>query len=83
MHNITKLLILPKPETQFPTEVLLNSYPRYNSDNAKGAVKDEIQGLLQRSLFEFVDQRNVPSDANVLGGRFVLAIKQPGTSTER
>lgn len=61
----------------------MKSDPRYNSYNAKEVVKVKIQGLLQRGAFEFVDKRNVPSDANLIGGRFIFAIKQPRTSIEQ
>lgn len=53
MHNITKLRMHPNQKK--PTEVKLDS--RYNWDNAKGALKDEIQGLLQSGIFESVDRQ--------------------------
>lgn len=36
----------------------------------------------EKTHIQFVDHRNVQLYANVLGGLFILAIKQPGTCTE-
>jgi hypothetical protein len=46
------------------------------------AKKKEIQGLLERGSFQVVEKSSIPSKDNVLGGRFVLALKHEGTSRE-
>jgi hypothetical protein len=42
----------------------------------------EIQGLLDRGTFEIVEKGMIPDGANILGGRFVLALKDEGTEQE-
>lgn len=63
----------PKQKPNFPQEY----YPSQTDDiirkMKKGVVKDEINGLMQRDDFEFIDQRNLQSDANVLVKRLKLA----------
>lgn len=84
--TITKLKVasnIADPEPKYLTEVVLKSYLRYTSTPAKDAINAEVQGLLQRNSFAFVKQDKLPQDANILGGRFILAIKQPGTQNER
>lgn len=57
MQNISKLSITPEPETRFHMDALLKSAPRYNLDDAKVVVKDEIQVLLRRGTFELFDEQ--------------------------
>ena len=45
--------------------------------------KKEIQGLIERGAFKIVPKESVPHGANLLKGRFVLAIKDPGTKDQR
>jgi Reverse transcriptase (RNA-dependent DNA polymerase) len=55
-------------------------YPRVEKfDNAK---RKEIQGLIDRGTWKVVTQDSVSNDANILGGRFVLSIKDEGTENE-
>jgi hypothetical protein len=42
----------------------------------------EIQGLLDRGTFEIVEKGMIPDGANILGGRFVLALKDEGIEHE-
>lgn len=44
------------------------------------AKENEIAGLLRRDAFKIVLREYVLPIANVLGGRFVLTIKNPGTN---
>ena len=39
------------------------------------AKRNEMKGLLERGTFSIILREEVPKDANVLPGRFVLAIK--------
>lgn len=42
----------------------------------------ELAGLADRGVYEVVCREDIPVDANVLGGRFVLAIKNADTQKE-
>lgn len=41
----------------------------------KAAIKKEVLGLVERGTFDIFFMEEVPDNANVLSGRFVLAIK--------
>ena len=45
--------------------------------------KQEMKDLINRGAFKIVDRSEVPEDANVLHGRFVLAIKEPETPQQK
>ena len=57
------------------TEVLHPTDPRCHSVEMSAAKKIEIKGLLDRGAFRIMLKEDLPKDANVLPGRFVLAIK--------
>ncbi len=57
--------------------------PRTSSAKMKAAIAKEITGLLDRGTFKIILRDEVPKGANVVGGRFVLAIKEEGTEDER
>jgi hypothetical protein len=62
------------------TEIIKPGDPRAAKfDNAK---RKEVQGLIDRGTWKVVTKDSVSKDANVLGGRFVLAIKHEGTEKE-
>ena len=42
-------------------------------------MRKEIEGLLENGTFKIVIREEVPNNSNILGGRFVLAIKNPNT----
>ena len=67
----------------YATEVLLKSDPRYHNNKSQDAISDEISGLLERQAFAFVHESEIPENANVLGGRMIMAIKNPDTELER
>jgi hypothetical protein len=46
------------------------------------AKRKEIQGLIDRGTWRVVAKEKVSHNANILGGRFVLAIKDEGTDKE-
>lgn len=62
------------------TEVIQSHDPR--SAYFKDAIQKEIGGLEKRNTWKVVPKATLPPDANILGGRFVLAIKNGGTSQE-
>lgn len=59
----------------FATEVVQPKDPRATSSEMLAARQAEIKNLLKRGTFKVVLTEDVPKDANVLPGRFVLAIK--------
>ena len=65
------------------TETLGFRDPRQYSPAFEEAKRVELEGLIQRKAFTVVDKRDVPRDANILGSRFVLAVKEPGTPQEK
>eukprot|EP00171_Calliarthron_tuberculosum_P023746 IDg23746t1 len=54
------------------TEIVDAKDPRATSKEISDAKKKEIRGLLERGTFKLILHEEVPSDANVLPGRFVL-----------
>lgn len=79
-----KRLKIPKqPETQYPSEIFLKSDPRYTSKASNHAIDDEIKGILLHNFIAFVNKKKICRKANFVGRRFILAVKQPGTTSER
>lgn len=65
------------------TQVITKGDPWANSYKMLQDKKGEIQRLLRRGRFKVVLQEKVPHDANILGGRFFLAIKNTDTQEQR
>jgi hypothetical protein len=64
----------------FITEIIKPVDPRTEKfDEAK---RKEIQGLIDRGTWRVVAKEEVSDNANILGKRFVLAIKDGGTDKE-
>lgn len=59
----------------YPTEVVLKSDPRSKNRELSEIIKEEVRGLSDRGTFKVTLHEEVPTDSNVLPGRFVLAIK--------
>ena len=57
------------------TEILTPAEARTNSRKMSEAKREEISNLLKRGTFRVVLHEDIPKDANVLPGRFVLSIK--------
>lgn len=71
-----------RPPGIYLTEVLepgdgRETLPEFNAAKAK-----ELEGLAHRGVFEVVLKDDIPSNANILGGRFVLSIKNKDTNEE-
>ena len=66
----------------FLIEVILPGDVRAKDPRFREAREREIRGLLERGTWKVVLKENVPKDANIIGGRFVLAIKDEGTKKE-
>lgn len=60
-----------------PVEVLKRFDPRIKSTKCKDAIKDEISVVMEREASEYIENSKSPPPASILGGRFLLAIKQP------
>lgn len=86
--NISSLLRRLSPfNSQLPpsvliTEVLTPNDPHSTSGDFDQAIADEIVGLLNKREFRVVVKQEIGEGANILGGRFVLAIKNKGTDKE-
>ena len=63
------------PDMSYPTEVIHPSDSRARTPEMAQAIEKEVRGLFNRGTFEIIGKEDVPTDANILPGRFVLAIK--------
>ena len=70
----------PPPCDILLTEVVSPKDPR--ASQFADAKRKEIQGLIDRGTWKVVLKDELPDDANILKGRFVLAIKDGGTDKE-
>lgn len=59
----------------FLTEIVKNSNPRATSSEMVEAIEKEVTGLINAGTFLVILREGIPSDANILPGRFVLVIK--------
>lgn len=66
----------------FVTEVLKPGDSRAESKQFDVAKQKEVNGLKLRGTFCPVNLKDIPKDANIVGGRFVLTIKNKGTDRE-
>ena len=65
------------------TEVIDSTNPISMSERFQKAKEQEVEVLNSRGTWEIVKKSDVPTGANVLGGRFVLALKNVGTENEQ
>lgn len=70
------------PPGIFVTEVLHPADSRGRRGLFDEAKAKELAGLAERGVNEIVCEEEVSADANILGGRFVLAIKNLDTKDE-
>lgn len=61
------------------TEVIPFGDKRNNDTRFLPAKRKELEGLLKRGTWKVVCSEDIPPDANVIGGRFVLCIKNAET----
>lgn len=66
----------------YPSDILLKSDFRYTSKVSKNSIDDEIKGLFHGNTFSFVYKKKFSSEADVLGGIFILKVEQRGTDHE-
>lgn len=70
------------PPGVFVTETLHPADPRERSGMFDQAKALELAGLAERGTYEIVFKEDFPENANILGGRFVHAIKNLNTEEE-
>lgn len=70
-------------QKEIPIRDITKFWPTIQLWQSKNSIKKEIQGLLKRNSFAFVHKKDIKNDTNILIGRFILAIKQPGADNER
>lgn len=68
MEKLDSYYLASSLEHQYTTEIITQSDPRLNSKANKEAVRDGINGLLEKAPFKFVKHRKIPTNSNVLGG---------------
>lgn len=73
--------MLPEFDTNI-TKPLNASDPKAASPEFRKAMTDEVDGLKKRGTWKVTFKRDLPSDPNILGGRFVLTLKNVGTGNE-
>ena len=56
---------------------------RSQTVQCKETICREVEGLLERGVFERVKKKDVPPNANILTTRMVLAVKDIGTANEK
>jgi hypothetical protein len=74
-----------KDEADVPvyvTEAVENKDPRSNGHEFSAAKQKELLGLLERGTFKVVLREEIPKNAPVMKGRFVLVIKNRETDQE-
>jgi Reverse transcriptase (RNA-dependent DNA polymerase) len=65
------------------TEIIGPNDPRAVCPEMQREKLAEMKGLLAKGVFEIVVREEIPPGSNTLGGRYVLAWKDPGTDNER
>lgn len=79
LHTVLDGSMQPDPAAQEPlillTETLSPGDPRCRSSFFRAAIDNEIAGLNARQTWTVVPDSSPPPNANILGSRFVLAIK--------
>lgn len=62
------------------TEILHPRDPRVKSSEATAAKKKEIESLIKRGTWTVVVEEDIPDDANIMTGHFVITIKNVETN---
>lgn len=58
------------------TKVLDDGDPSGNNEAFEKVKGKEIYGIMSTVNFEIVEERSVPTDTNIFGGRFTLSVKK-------
>lgn len=70
------------PSPAYITTIIPNGDPQVKTARFQAAAHKEVSGLNERGTFSHVKAKDIPSDANVIGGRFVFTLKHVGTPNE-
>lgn len=70
------------PFDVFVVRLLTPSEPRAQEPDFDTAKRIEVDGLIKRKIWRIVNSDDIPNDANVVGGRFILSLKNVGTPDE-
>lgn len=70
-------------QVNLPVEILKPSIARTKAQKCKHAKNNKIYSLSGKGSFQYVERNQLPRHAIILGRRFLLPIKQPGTDSER
>lgn len=68
-------------DDEFITEIIQSKDPRSHTPEMQETEQDEIINLIKRGTFKVILKKEVPPDANILPGRFVLALKSTVVGT--
>ena len=75
LRNSIQYFESPKDDDIYMTEIIPNQDVRAKSHEMTEAKRQEIKNLLKRGTFKVLLREDIPRNANVLPGRFVLAFK--------
>ena len=75
VKNCLRYFGSPDEDEVYLTEIISKGDNRANSKEMTKAKRQEIMSLLERGTFKVILREEIPKDANVLPGRFVLALK--------
>ena len=75
VRNCIRYFGSPEDEEVYRTEIISRSDPRANSREMESARRQEIKNLLERGTFKVILKEDIPKDANILPGRFLLSLK--------
>lgn len=67
----------------FTVKILNPTDDRAQHEDLKKEKSDEVHGITRRKIWVWVLESDVPSDANILGGRFILTLKNYETPQEK
>ena len=75
LWNSLRFFESPKDDDVYMTDIIPNRNVRARFDEMTEAKRQDIMNRLERGTFKVILHENIPRDANVLPGRFVLALK--------
>lgn len=67
----------------FTVRIIEPIYDRAKHDDFKKSKMDEVNGLIKRCIWENFNEKDIPSGANLLGGRFILTLNNFDTPQEK
>ena len=75
LHRAPSYKCTPEDNDIYLTEIIGRQDPLADSLGITEAKKKEMRNLLGSGTFKVIPKQDIPSDANIIPGRFVLAIK--------